>query len=211
MKLVKKAIERDRSGFVVLMNQDSEDMWHTYNLISAGDTIKASTLRYVVSESNTGSTSKDSVRLTLSIAVETVEFDVQVCMLRVNGRNIEENKYVKMGGYHTIELELNRKFTLTKPEWDIISFERIKTACDVVQKADIAAIVLQEGMPVVILRAQGLANVALVTENMTVVRQRIECPVPRKSKGSSTSREKGLNRYVSTRLMLDFLLRSWKL
>jgi protein pelota len=67
-------------------------------------------------------------------------------MLRVNGRNIEENKYVKMGGFHTIEIELNRKFTLSKPEWDIISFERITTACNVVQKADIAAIVLQEGI-----------------------------------------------------------------
>jgi protein pelota len=112
---------------------------------------------------------------------------VQVCMLRVNGRNIEENKYVKMGGYHTIELELNRKFTLTKPEWDVISFERITTACNVVQKADIAAIVLQEG----------LANVALVTENMTVVRQRIECPVPRKGRGSTSGRDKGIARFFA--------------
>lgn len=73
-------------------------MWHSYNLIQPGDTLKASTLRYVVSESHTGSTSKDSLRMMLAIAVESVEFDVQVCMLRVNGRNVEENKHVKMGG-----------------------------------------------------------------------------------------------------------------
>jgi protein pelota len=32
---------------------------------------------------------------------------------------------------------------------------------------------------------------------MTVVRQRIECPVPRKGKGSSTGRDKGLNKFFS--------------
>jgi protein pelota len=29
-------------------------------------------------------------------------------MLRLKGRNVEENPYVKMGAYHTIDLELNR-------------------------------------------------------------------------------------------------------
>ena len=30
-----------------------------------------------------------------------------------------------MGQYHTIDLELNRKFVLTKNEWDIVSMERV--------------------------------------------------------------------------------------
>lgn len=129
-----------------------------------------------------------------------MEFDVAGGMLRVNGRNIVENKHVKvlfrssicsnsyflqMGAYHTLDLEMNRTFTLTKLEWDLISLERIDTACDVTQKADIAAIVLQEG----------LANVMLITTNMTVVRQRIETPVPRKRKGSTTNYDKGLVRF----------------
>ena len=29
-------------------------------------------------------------------------------MLRLKGRNVEENPHVKMGAYHTIDLELNR-------------------------------------------------------------------------------------------------------
>jgi stalled ribosome rescue protein Dom34 len=29
-------------------------------------------------------------------------------MLRLKGRNVEENQHVKMGAYHTIDLELNR-------------------------------------------------------------------------------------------------------
>ena len=31
----------------------------------------------------------------------------------------------QMGAYHTIDLELNRKFTLLKEYWDIIALERV--------------------------------------------------------------------------------------
>ena len=30
-----------------------------------------------------------------------------------------------MGAYHTIVLELNRKFTLSKDHWDFVALERI--------------------------------------------------------------------------------------
>ncbi len=30
-----------------------------------------------------------------------------------------------MGAYHTLDLEMNRKFTLAKHEWDSIAIERI--------------------------------------------------------------------------------------
>ena len=48
----------------------------------------------------------------------------QSCMLRLKGRNIEENPHVKMGAFHTIELELNRKFELRKALWDSIHLDR---------------------------------------------------------------------------------------
>ena len=41
------------------------------------------------------------------------------------------------------DLELNRKFTLTKPCWDSVHLERIDLACDPTQSADLAAIVMQ--------------------------------------------------------------------
>ncbi|KAI8816465.1 uncharacterized protein EV422DRAFT_283425 [Fimicolochytrium jonesii] len=185
MKLISKHIDKDKSGRVTLLPEESEDMWHAYNLISKGDSLKSTTIRRVVSESATGSTDKSTVRTVLTIQVEEVEFDTQVCMLRVAGRNVEENKFVKMGAYHTLDLELNRTFTLIKPEWDIISLDRITTACEIANRADVAAIVLQEG----------LANLCLVTQNMTIVRQRIEVNIPRKRKGSSTNHEKGLARF----------------
>jgi protein pelota len=50
-----------------------------------------------------------------------------------------------MGSYHTIDLELNRNFTLLKPEWDTIALERVEDACDITKNADVVAIVCQEG------------------------------------------------------------------
>lgn len=38
-----------------------------------------------------------------------------------------------MGAYHTIDLEVNRKFTLAKSEWDSVALERVDTACDPTQ------------------------------------------------------------------------------
>ncbi|KAI8330204.1 hypothetical protein BC941DRAFT_496760 [Chlamydoabsidia padenii] len=185
MKLVSKAIDKDQSGSVTLLPEELEDMWHVYNLISKDDMIKATTIRRLQSESSTGSTSSQRIRLTLLITVESVDFDPLVGLLRINGRVSSENPHVKMGSYHTIDLELNRNFTLVKPEWDIISLERVEDACDFTKNADVVAIVCQEG----------LANLCFLTQHMTIVKQRIEMPIPRKRKGSVTNHEKGLVRF----------------
>ncbi len=50
----------------------------------------------VQKESNTGSVDTQRVRTTLCIAVLHVEFDTEVCTLRIKGRNMEENPYVKV-------------------------------------------------------------------------------------------------------------------
>lgn len=85
-----------------------------------------------------------------------------------------------MGAYHTLDLELNRKFTITKPEWDSVALERIDMACDVGQNADVAAVIMQDG----------LAFICLITANMTLVRSKIDIAIPRKRKGSTSQHEK---------------------
>ena len=72
---------------------------------------------------------------------------------------------MKMGAYHTIDLQLNQKFTLTKECWDSIALDRLgegcgfrwsndkfissfsclDVACDPTRTADVAAVVMQEG------------------------------------------------------------------
>ena len=71
-------------------------------------------------------------------------------MLRLKGRNIEENPHVKMGAYHTIDLELHKKFTLQKPLWDSVHLERIELATDPGRSADVAALIMAEGTALVV-------------------------------------------------------------
>ena len=71
-------------------------------------------------------------------------------MLRLKGRNIEENPHVKMGAYHTIDLELHKKFVLTKPVWDSVHLERIELATDPSRSADVAALIMAEGTALVV-------------------------------------------------------------
>jgi len=53
-------------------------------------------------------------------------------------------------------------------------------ACDVTQHADLAAIVMQEG----------LAHICLITSSMTLVRAKIETNIPRKRKGMCAQHDK---------------------
>lgn len=57
-----------------------------------------------------------------------------------------------------LELDVNRKFTLAKPGWDSLASELVENACNAAAKAEVAAIVMQEG----------LAYVCLMTPSMTV-------------------------------------------
>ncbi|KAJ1875134.1 Translation factor pelota [Coemansia sp. RSA 990] len=185
MKLLNRNIEKDESGSVRLIPEGPEDIWHAYNLIQLGDQLTASTIRGVKSETKTGSVSTDRKRVKLTISIEDVFFDTYACALRIKGRNIVENKYVAFGQYHTLDLELNQPFTLSKPQWDLISLKRIEDACDITKQADVAAVTMQDG----------LAVVCLLTQYMTVVRQRIEVPIPRKRRSSTTNYEKGVLRF----------------
>ncbi|CAB0029687.1 unnamed protein product [Trichogramma brassicae] len=188
MKLVAKNVDKDGEGYVNLVPENTEDMWHVYNLVSEGDYVSCSTIRKVQTESSTGSSNSYRVRTTLTICVEGIDFDTQACVLRLKGRNIEENKYVKTGAYHTLDVELNRKFGLRKPKWDSIALERVDLACDLTQHADVAAVVMQEG----------IAHVCLITSNMTIVRAKIDQVIPRKRKGSVSQHEKGLARFYDS-------------
>ncbi|XP_060529067.1 protein pelota [Cylas formicarius] len=185
MKLVHKDIDKVGEGYVTLIPEDPEDMWHAYNLISEGDSVKSSTIRKVQNESSTGSSTSNRVRTMLRISVESIDFDTKGCMLRLKGRNIEENQYVKMGAYHTLDLELNRKFTLCKNEWDSVALDRIEMACDPAKSAEVAAVIMQEG----------LAYICLITSSMTIVRAKIDVTIPRKRKGFVQQHEKGLTKF----------------
>ena len=70
MRLIQKNIDRvDGPGSVRVHIEDSEDIWHIYNLIKVGHVVRTSTVRKIKNESSSGSVSTSRKRLTLSIEV----------------------------------------------------------------------------------------------------------------------------------------------
>lgn len=159
MKLIGKAPHRDQPGFIKLEAEEAEDLWHVYHLIREGDFVTASTFRKVAIEGSSGEkVASDKVRITLRLSVESVDFDPEGMQIRVKGRNHTECDAVKLGAYHTIELEPQRAFSLEKASWDALDLDRIGSACDLESKVDVAVMLVQEG----------LANLVLVGGNVTL-------------------------------------------
>ena len=129
----------------------------------------------VIKESNSGATTKKKVNMRLTIEIERIEFDSEQCSLRINGRNMEENEYVKMFQYHTLDVELKAPIQIEKDCWDAVFLQELDESCDVSNRAELAAVVMQDG----------LANICLVTASMTVVKARIEKTIPNKRQGGS--------------------------
>ncbi|TIA90935.1 hypothetical protein E3P99_01294 [Wallemia hederae] len=208
MKLLKKFIEKDKSGWVTLLPEQDEDLWHCYNLISPGDQVRAGAIRRVVNTSSTGSTDSQRVRLTLTIEVEKTFFSPsatsttestpgtssssssqppQNAQLQLSGRVTSENPHVKLGAFHTLDLESMRDFKLGKGAdgWDSISLQRVEEASAEGAGAEVAAVLVGDGN----------AAICLLTNHMTVVKQRIDAQIPRKRKGMSSAHEKATEKF----------------
>ncbi|KAI9849396.1 MAG: Translation factor pelota [Thelocarpon superellum] len=196
MRILKKSLDRDGSGSVTLLPEEPEDMWHAYNLIRPRDQLLASALRRVTTESSTGSTSSTRIHTTFLITVQRLDFDSQAAELHISGIIAAENAYTKVGAHHTLDLTLSRPFTLSKAEgWDSVALEALHDATDPTKRAEVVAVVMQEG----------LANICLITEHQTILRQRVEATIPRKRAGRAADHDKGLAKFFA--LVLSTLLR----
>jgi protein pelota len=134
------------------------------------------------------------------IKVTSTDFDPGSGQLHVSGKVAKENEEVKLGSHHTLDLELNRQFYLSKSDgWDSVAIESLKEACNDERRAELWAVVLGEGT----------ANICMITEHQTLLRQHVEVAVPRKRRGGVDGHSKGMERFFAT--TLSSLLRQLEL
>ncbi|KAF7132601.1 hypothetical protein RHSIM_Rhsim09G0131200 [Rhododendron simsii] len=99
---------------VQMVPDEADDLWLAYNLIAEGDTVLAVTVRKILREAASGGRDAERVKLKLEIKVEAMDYDKEGSVLRIRGKNILENEHVKIGAFHTLEIELHRPFVLRK-------------------------------------------------------------------------------------------------
>lgn len=121
--------------------------------------------------------------------MQKTDYDATASALHCAGPVAEESPHVRLGAFHTLDLGLHRAFSITKtPDspWDSIAKQTVIDACDPASRAEIGAVVLQPG----------LANVCLVSEHMTLLRQKVELAIPgKRAAGSAMAHDKALNRF----------------
>ncbi|PLW43512.1 hypothetical protein PCASD_06775 [Puccinia coronata f. sp. avenae] len=214
MKQIRSQIEKNRSGFVTLKAENDEDMWHAYNLVTVGDEVRSVAVRKIVVETNSATGSKDShrVKLNLTIEVKKVSYSgVEMpsttteagagmtsqpttasassggASLHLSGQISKQNEHVKLGAFHTLDLEPEREFTIIKgPDgWDSLHVQRLADATDASKSAEVGAILADDS---------GRATICLIGAHTTLIKQRIEVPLSKAKKPGQAS-DKSLDKY----------------
>ncbi|KAH0461393.1 hypothetical protein IEQ34_008968 [Dendrobium chrysotoxum] len=185
MKLVRRDLEPDGPGSIKIIPEEDDDMWHAYNLISEGDLVQAVTVRKVLRELASGGRDSERVKLKLEIKVESVDYNKEGSVLRIRGKNVLQNEHVKIGQFHTLEVEPHRPFVLRKDVWDSFSLDILHQACDPAASADLAVVLMQEG----------LAHMFLIGRSITTTRSRIETSIPRKHGPAIAGYESALKKF----------------
>lgn len=184
MKINRRDLVPDGPGSVKMTPIDADDLWFVYNLIAQGDSVMAGTVRKVLRETSTGRDA-ERVKLKLEIKVEAIEYDKVGSVLRIRGKNVLENEYVKIGAFHTLEIELHRPFVLRKELWDSMALHVLNQASDPAASADLAVVLMQEG----------LAHILLVGRSLTITRAKIETSIPRKHGPAIAGYQTALNKF----------------
>ncbi|CAA9986600.1 PelOta protein homologue, putative [Plasmodium knowlesi strain H] len=155
MKLLFRKRDNEDMAFGLVAEED-DDLWHLYNLISVNDEVETITSRKVHKDigNNTYATEIRKMRLTLMIT--KVDFDSANSSLRLSGKNIKTNDYVKMGQYHTFEIALNEKIKIKKKNWDSVYKEKLEECTNVKMNSKVAILLVNCGE----------AQMYLLTENL---------------------------------------------
>lgn len=190
MKLLEEAFTKGGGGHVRLIPDTPEDMWHVYNLIRVDDHVDAVTFRKVTRGGDGdgiggGSAESERVKVRLRLKVEDVSYDGEGEACRVKGRNTTETEHVKLGAYHTLDLDVNRPVKIEKDEWDGLDIDRLRELADPAASADVCVLLITEG----------LANLALVGGSMTVFKAKVEKAMPRKSGAAAMGYGKALGTF----------------
>eukprot|EP00769_Ergobibamus_cyprinoides_P000681 gnl/Ergobibamus_cyprinoides/1689.p1 GENE.gnl/Ergobibamus_cyprinoides/1689~~gnl/Ergobibamus_cyprinoides/1689.p1 ORF type:complete len:251 (+),score=54.42 gnl/Ergobibamus_cyprinoides/1689:83-835(+) len=205
MKITSKQLDpHTHKGFIKLMAEHNEDLWHIFNVLEAGDHLTGTAFRRVTKDrfDAAGRTDSQRVKMHITIEVDVISYDPGDETIRVSGRSMVETAHLKPGQYHTLVIEPHRAVTIEKHEpgygspaggaakpWPRLFVQRLTDACDIATSAEVAVAVM----------AEGLAHLILVSDQMSLVKAKIERAIPVKSKAafSASQRESAMHRFYN--------------
>lgn len=135
-----------KKGFVKVVPETFDDLWHLYNIIYKGDEVYAYTSREIKQdEKYARAKCGERVSVFMGVKVEKVAWDKLLGRLRVHGIICHAPEIIPTGAHHTLNIALNSPLTIVKEEWAHHHLERLETAKKASEKPIIIVAVDDEG------------------------------------------------------------------
>lgn len=135
-----------KKGFVKVVPETFDDLWHLYNIIYKGDEVYAYTSREIKQDEKYARAKRgERVSVFMGVKVEKVAWDKLLGRLRVHGVICHAPEIVPMGAHHTLNIALNSPLTIVKEEWARHHLERLERAKKTSEKPIIIVAIDDEG------------------------------------------------------------------
>jgi len=147
-----------KKGFVKVMPQSLDDLWHLYNIIYRGDQVYAKTTREIkIQEEYARPQQGRRVTVFLGLQVERVFWDRSLNRLRVHGTISDVPEDIGgMGSHHTLNVVVNQPLTIVKPRWQKHQVDRLERASHVETPLVVLVSIDDEEFAAAVLRQYGL-------------------------------------------------------
>jgi protein pelota len=146
-RLLLKILEVNlKKGFVKVIPENLDDLWHLYNIIYKGDEVYAYTSREIKQDEKYARSKRgERVSVFLGVKVEKVAWDKLLGRLRVHGTICQAPEIVPTGAHHTLNIALNTPITIVKEEWAHHHVERLEAAKKASEKPIVIIAIDDEG------------------------------------------------------------------
>ena len=147
-----------KKGFVKVVPQSLDDLWHLYNVIYEGDRVYAKTTREIkVQEEYARPQQGRRVTVFLGLQVERVLWDRSLNRLRVHGVISDVPEDIGgMGSHHTLNVVVGQPLTVVKSRWLKHQVDRLERASRVETPLVLLVSIDDEEFAVAVLRQYGL-------------------------------------------------------
>ena len=128
MKIIEKNLHQ---GFLKVVPDTPDDLWHLYNVVYKGDEVYAYSSRAIKSDTETSRPkSAERVSAFMGVKVESVSWDKFLGKLRVHGLICHAPDIMPTGAHHTLSIALNQPMTIVKKEWPKHLLDRLIAASE---------------------------------------------------------------------------------
>jgi protein pelota len=145
-----RILKRDlKHGKITLRPENSDDLWHIYNILQLSDIVSGSSFRRIritTSDETARPDKGERKPIRLELEVEKISFHPFTDALRIKGiitQSSEES--VHLGSYHTINLTPQTVITIKKGYWPKHMLQRLSKAAKAGESEKIVILAIEDG------------------------------------------------------------------